>query len=156
MSILLQISISNRAQALTYEQLHPEDWIKDKGAQKRYRELCFKVLDWPRDRDTSVINSSAADCRKGNGVVDQIQTMLMCLIMLFSSDFLELDDPRRVSSVQTKYGALLYRYLKTKYRRDDIGSRASKVALAKFCQGMFVSSMSREMREIKELHWKNN
>ena len=75
--------------------------------------------------------------------------MLMALVMLFSTDFIELDDPSRVASVQTKYGNMLYRYLKSKY-----GERGK--ALAKFCQGMFISAMSREMREIKDLHWSNS
>ena len=77
--------------------------------------------------------------------MDDIQAMLICLVMLFSSDGMELNDRETVSQIQSKYAAMLYRYLKTKYRGDH---RSSSVALAKFGQGMMVSSMSREMREI--------
>ena len=151
-----QVSLSNslKVKPVTYEQLHPDDWIRDKGAQRRYRELCFKVRDWPRDYDDSGGGNNSSG-KRDDGTVDEVQSMLMGLIMLFSTDFLELDDPRRASSVQTKYGTMLYRYLKTKYRVVG-GDGGAGAALAKFCQGMFVSSMSREMREIKERHWKNS
>jgi len=99
----------------------------------RYRELCYKVRDWPRDNP--------------NSLFDEFQMMLMGLVMLFSTDFIELDNPRKVSAVQAKYGNMLYRYLKSKYQGRGT------TALAKFCGGMFVSSMSREMREIKERFW---
>ncbi len=152
---MLQVSLSNKLKVkpIKYEQIHPDNWIDDKEAQDRYRELCLKVREWPRDDDDAASNANGANGGGGGHMVDEIQMMLMALVMLFSSDFIELDDPSRVASVQTKYAAMLYRYLKTKYK--DGSQQGTTTALAKFCQGMFVSSMSREMREIKELHWKN-
>ena len=153
------LSNSQKVKAISYEQIHEKDWIKDKEASERYKELCLKVQEWPRDRKDEagegvIVTTSSRSGRE----VDEIQYMLMALIMLFSTDFIELDDPSRVSSVQTKYGSLLYRYLKSKYRAgsESCRERATRAALAKFCQGMFVSSMSREMREIKEIHCKNS
>ena len=71
----------------------------------------------------------------------------MAFVLLFNTDFLELDNPAKVSTVQTKYANLLYRYIKTKYRNG--------AAAQKFCDGMFISSQSRELREIKERNWHN-
>ncbi len=122
---------SVHAKPILYEQIHPENWVDNKAAEHRYRELCFKIRDWPLD---------SADT-----VVDDIQMMLLALTMLFSTDFVDLDNPSKAAEVQTKYASMLYRYLKSKHK--DSG------AASKFCQAMMIGSMSREMREIKEKHW---
>ena len=74
--------------------------------------------------------------------------MLMAFVLLFNTDFLELDNPAKVSTVQTKYANLLYRYIKTKYRNG--------AAAQKFCDAMFIGADSRELREIKERNWNNS
>ncbi len=158
----LSLSNSLKARPLKYEQMHQKDSFKDKEAQERHMELCLKVKEWPRHKKEDSSDDVIVTVSSRNGsTVDEIQYMLLALVMLFSTDFIELDDPSCIASIQTRYGSLLYRYLKGKYRARSPGvgmsrDRATKAALAKYCQGMLVSSMSREMREIKEMHGKNS
>ncbi len=105
----------------------------------QYTSLYKKILEWPRD--------AAA----GNGFqgahTDEIQIVLMCLVLLFSSDLADLDRPDQVSDVQAKYATMLHRYLKTKYRGRN--RHGTPLALAKFATAMTIGSVSRELRDLK-------
>ncbi len=137
----MTLSGTLKAQPVQYEQLYPNDWTDNHEAKSRFRSLFGKIKDWPRDYDDYISRSSTAKA-------DEIQVMLMTFVMLFSTDFLELDDPNGISNIQAKYSRILLKYLKSKYGSRD--ERGKSTAVSKHLQGMFIGSISREMKEIKD------
>jgi len=74
--------------------------------------------------------------------VDDMQMHLMGLIMVFSTDFLNLHDRAAVERMQEKYIDMLFRYLKAKYGREE--------AVKKMGHGMEMPFLARKANEIIE------
>ncbi len=141
------MSDTRQVRPLKYEQVYPEEWTPNSEMRERYKELFYKVKEWPRE-DSAKGQIFDSGRRGLSSQHDEIQVMLMSLVMLFSSDFLDLDDSKLVSDIQAKYGLMLYRYLKTKYLNKP--RQGKTMAVSKYIEGMYVSSMSREMKEIRD------
>lgn len=124
------ITLERDYPALEYESLYPKPWATADPAEVRHREIVGQMAAWCRNPDT--------------GGTDKILTMLMILIMLFSTEDEagKLKKGRLVDSIQTKYTHMLYRYLKEKYPRS--------VASKKFCSGIFLGALAREASDIKK------
>ena len=72
--------------------------------------------------------------------------LLLGFVILFTPDFIELENPKKAENFQEKYATLLAKYLKSKFKDGTAGSR--------LCSAMAVQSMCRELRELQERHWK--
>ena len=123
-----EVSLNNtrQMQPFKYDQVYSGPWTNDQKIKDQHKEMSFKVHSWPRDGK--------------NSACDEVLITLMAMVMLFSSDGLVLDNGHLVEKIQIKYTNLMYKYLKTKYTSSS----------TKFCQAMNVTSMSRELRHIRD------
>ena len=124
---LEEMNISNRKPLFAYHQFFATPWAANYEDERRHFHLMQMMKAWPRD----TIDSP----------VDEIQVTLMKVILAFSPDFIELERPDLVESVQLRYTMLLQKYLKFKYGAD---------ANRRFAKGLMMASYAREAHEIHE------
>ena len=125
---MIEASMNNSLQIhpMSYDQAYSLSWEADETFKKHHMELTNKINAWPR--------------KQKDGACDDMMITLMNMIILFSTDGLQLKNSKAVEQIQMKYFYMLHKYLKIKHI-----SYASK-----FCQAMEIISMSRELREIKD------
>jgi hypothetical protein len=109
--------------AIRYDQVYTSPWLESQQNEDRHKKLTSRIKSWILDGQE-------------DSVIDQIQVMLMGMVMLFSTDNVQLQNPKAVEAVQNKYTLLLLRYLKTKFGQER--------AMTHFCNGMAMVSLARE------------
>lgn len=77
--------------------------------------------------------------------IDPVQIFLTGVVILFSSDLVNLEDRQKVENIQTRYAVLLNKYLRKKFRNKNAGSE--------FCRAMQISGVCQELRHIREQQW---
>ena len=115
--------------SLAYQQVFSSPWAPNISLELRHEELTRKISKWPLvDIETKKIDS----------------LMMFCLsnVLLFSTDFLKLENPSRVNKVQMRYLNILHRYLKFKYDKDSANNRLGN--------GIMIASFARESQEIEQ------
>ena len=108
-------------------QVFTSPWAPHITLEERDEELTKKISKWPLD--------------KSGGGPDGLMMCYLSNILLFSTDFLPLENPQRVALVQTQYLKMLHRYLKSKYDQDHANNR--------FGNGIMIASLARESHEIR-------
>ncbi len=80
--------------------------------------------------------------RLGNGIMehDPVVSLLTSFIIIYTPDFLDLDNPSRVMEVQAMFAGVLLRYLRSK---NDPGHEEI------FRSSMLASSYCRELSEFR-------
>lgn len=122
-----QLKARDGSKSLKYEQFYASPWSPDGTKEERHAFLSHKMLSWmPRKTPTSSF--------------DEIAFTLLLHIILFSAEFLFLQNRQALEQVQLKYMHFLYQYLKVHYPKDG---------LAKFVDGMLLISYAREAMEIR-------
>ena len=109
-------------------QVFTSPWAPHITLEERDEELTKKISKWPLD-DTG-------------GGPDGLMMFYLSNILLFSTDFLPLENPQRVALVQTQYLKMLHRYLKSKYDQNHANNRLGN--------GIMIASFARESHEIRQ------
>eukprot|EP00092_Neocalanus_flemingeri_P023610 GFUD01025604.1.p1 GENE.GFUD01025604.1~~GFUD01025604.1.p1 ORF type:complete len:567 (+),score=140.62 GFUD01025604.1:112-1812(+) len=120
----LSKGVSNTRMA-AYEDLYPDGWAGDRGAERRHKEAVYKIVNWPRDDEN---------------VFDYWMVTLMSLILVFNADFYTLVSRDRVEKIQLKFIMILKRYLKFKLTEES--------ANRKFLEAMLLIAETRHAWEI--------
>lgn len=130
--VLDELNINTWPQnSIEYKQVFTSPWAPHITLEERDEELTKKISKWPLD-----------NTRGGNEKnIDGLMMFYLSNILLFSTDFLPLENPQRVALVQTKYLKMLHRYLKSKYDQDHANNR--------FGNGIMIASFARESHEIR-------
>ena len=130
--------------SVKYNQVYTSPWAPDISLEERHMSLNQKMSQWPLDSETtseasnenfSLIPSSAYKVR-----VDTIMVTIICQIILFNTDFINLKDRAKVAAIQDKYLKMLHRYLKFKYDHE---------ANKRLGNGLMIMSLARESSEIR-------
>ena len=116
---------------LDYKQIFSSPWAPNIELEKRHEELTQKICQWPLD----YVNG-------GDRVQNDILVTCLGHSLMFSTDFITLKDPQRVSNVQLQYLKLLHRYLKFKYDNSNVNNY--------FHNGIMIGSYAREIMEIRK------
>ena len=124
--VLAELNIKTWPQNnIEYKQVFTSPWAPHIDLEERDEELTQKISKWPLDNDN----------------IDGLMMFYLSNILLFSTDFLPLENPQRVALVQTTYLKMLHRYLKSKYDQDHANNR--------FGSGIMIASLARESHEIR-------
>jgi len=83
-----RLNLTTRSPKISYSQFYVSPWAASFDDEIRHLELMIKIKNWPRDAEDKPI--------------DGIQITLMKLVMAFSSDFVQLEQPKLVQETQMK------------------------------------------------------
>ena len=120
----------NPERGIQYKQVYTSPWAPNILLEQRHEFLVQKMKHWAID--TEPTSGSKVDC---------IMIFYLCHILLYSTDFVKLQMPNRISSIQDKYLKMLHRYLKFKYDQE---------ATKKLGNGIMILSFAREANEIRQ------
>merc|ERR1711874_421402 len=81
----------------SYEEVFPSQWAKNSQVETRHKQIMQRIQNWPYDQ---------------NNEFDQKMLLLVVLMLLFNTDFENLQKRDSVEKVQLKYSLLLQRYLR--------------------------------------------
>ena len=110
---------------IDYHQLYSSPWSPSIEVEVRHENLTRKMSDW---------------CPRIDSELDLLPTVLMLYILLFSTEFLDLQHPEQVAKSQLHFIHLLQSYVKRVYPQN---------AGKKMVDGMLLISWAREAQEIR-------
>ena len=116
-----------------FDDVFQKEYYPDVNTYNRHREVMLTLGSWTHKDPFEPVKE-----------MDQIQTMLMGMIILFSTKGVELRKGAKVvEDIQRKYAHMLHKYLRQKYG-DSV------LCQQKLSQGMAASDMARESLEIAQ------
>jgi len=127
--IMSRLNLGWTPQFPSYEEVFPSQWANNSQVEARHRQIMERIQNWPYDQDNEF---------------DQKMLLLVCLMLLFNTDFENLKKKDTVENVQLKYSLLLQRYLRSKMSQE--------LANKKFLEAMMLLSFTRELWEMNELY----
>ena len=116
---------------IRYKQVYTSPWAPNISLEQRHEFLVEKMNQWAIDTEPT-----------SGSKVDAVMIFYLCQILLFSTDFVKLQMPNRISLIQDKYLKMLHRYLKFKYDQQE--------ATKKLGNGIMILSFAREANEIRQ------
>jgi len=104
---------------LQYSQFFSSPFLQTEDSEQQFCKLLNKIGSWPEDEK---------------------EYILICLLLLFSPDLLDLNDRVRVEKIQLSLAELLHNYLNHRHGRDR--------GRSKYASAMFLISQCRHLHDI--------
>jgi len=130
LDILHRLRLTNNTPVIRYESIYTSPWASNYDDEQRHRHLMERMKSWAfPDRDT----------KRGILGFDPYLTLLMRMIIAFSTDNVNLQDRVTCERVRHQCSMMLYRYMKNK-----LGIQANQ----KFREAMDICSNAQETASI--------
>ena len=112
----------------------------ENSTRSQLKTLMRKIKRWFFDSDDAKVP------------LDHTLLVILCRIILYSTEGLDLDNPAKVERLRERYCAILWKYLVAE--NEDTNYSRSKLA-ARFGQGLMIGSVARDVLNITNRERKN-